>query len=75
VHKVAWLLSEVPFGVPTHRACWESFGFDGGSGMESITTVTRALQTLAAEHWAHPITFAPAISDTNDPSVAAETGA
>jgi hypothetical protein len=57
------------------RVLGTSFGFDGGCRMETITAVTSALLTLAAEHWAHPITFTPAAIDTDNPIVAAETGA
>jgi hypothetical protein len=76
-HQVAWLLSEFPFGHPTHRVILRMlvtrFGFDGGCSMESITAVTSALHTLAAERWAHP-TFAPG-NDTGDPSFSSRAGA
>jgi hypothetical protein len=81
VHQVAWLLSEFPFGDPTHRVILRllgtRFGFDGGCSMESIKAVTSALQTLAAERWAHPTTSAPANHTSQrqgDPSLAAEAG-
>jgi hypothetical protein len=51
-HQVAWLLSEFPFGDPTHRVILRilgmRFNFDGGCSMESITAVISALHTLAA---------------------------
>jgi hypothetical protein len=77
-HQIAWLLSEFPFGDPTHRVILRTlgtrFGFNGGCSMESITAVTSALHTLAAARWAHPTTFAP-VNDTGDPSFASEAGA
>jgi hypothetical protein len=58
-----------------HRVRESKYAKDYEMKADSTKNIRHKQQTLAAEHWAHPITFTPAVNDIDDPSVAAETGA